>query len=118
MTRSEVRLGSLEVRDTALGDGREDESLTCAQRDIAVAEVEVAGEGDIDALADPERAVGLDLDGEVGREKREAVGMRGTREGERDARDGSQCKKPDEETTAPRPRSGRLQGCSRGRNPR
>jgi hypothetical protein len=36
--------------------------------------VEVAGEGGLDALADPECTVGLYVDGNVGREEREAVG--------------------------------------------
>lgn len=39
-----------------------------------MAEVEVTRERDLEALADPERAVGLDLDRDVGREEREAVG--------------------------------------------
>jgi len=44
--------------------------------------VEVAGEGDVESLADPERAVRLDVDGDVGREEREVVGACDSGEGE------------------------------------
>ena len=58
--------------------------LALAQRDVAVAEVEVTREGDLEAFADPERAVRLDVDGDVPGEEREAVRARETRCGERD----------------------------------
>jgi hypothetical protein len=41
--------------------------------------VEVAREGDVEAFADPERAVRLDVDGDVRREEREAIRARETR---------------------------------------
>jgi hypothetical protein len=47
-----------------------------------VAVVEVAREGDLDPLADPERAVRLDVDRDVRGEEREVVGSRDSREGE------------------------------------
>jgi len=44
--------------------------------------VEVAGEGDLDPLADPEGAVRLDVDADVGREQREVVRSGRARESE------------------------------------
>jgi len=46
--------------------------------------VEVAREGDLESLADPERAVRLDVDADVGGEQREAVRPGGSRESECD----------------------------------
>jgi hypothetical protein len=48
--------------------------------------VEVAGEGRFDPFAYPERSVRLDVDGNVGREEREAVGSRAAWERERGCR--------------------------------
>jgi len=45
--------------------------------------VEVAREGNLDPLADPESPVRLDVDRDVGGEKREAVGARGAGQRER-----------------------------------
>jgi hypothetical protein len=47
-----------------------------------MSEVEVAREGDLDALADPERAVRLHVDADVGGEQREVVRPRGAGESE------------------------------------
>jgi hypothetical protein len=44
--------------------------------------VEVTGESGLDALADAERAVRLDVDGDIGRDQGEAVSRGGGREGE------------------------------------
>ena len=74
LSRLEARLVALPERDAALGDRRVHERLAVAERDVAVAEVEVARERDLEPLADAERAVRLDVDGDVGREQREAVG--------------------------------------------
>ena len=80
--RLQLGLRPLRVRDAALGDRGLDERLALAQGDVAVAEVEVAGEGDLDPLADPERAVRLDVDPDVGREQREVVRPGSARESE------------------------------------
>jgi hypothetical protein len=45
--------------------------------------VEIAREGDLDPLADPERAVRLNVDRDVRREEREVVGPRDSGDGER-----------------------------------
>ncbi len=99
----EARLVAARERDAALGDRRVHERLALAERDVAVAEEEVAREADLEPLAHPERAVGLDVDRDVGLEQREAVGVRGARESERRAE-----RRADEESIRPRPRSGRL----------
>ena len=70
----EARLASPTERSAALRDRRVDERLSLAERDVAVAEEEVARERDLEALADAERAVRLDVDGDVGLQQREAVG--------------------------------------------
>jgi len=87
---SELGVGALGIRDASLGYGGQDEALAFSKGNVPVAEMEVAREGDLDPLADPESAVRLDVDGDVGGEEREAVSSRSTREGKRGARDGSQ----------------------------
>jgi hypothetical protein len=82
---SQIGRGPLYEGDAALRNRGVDERLTRPQRNVAIAEVEVAREGDLDPLADPECPVRLDVDGDVGGEKREAVGARGT--GQRERRD-------------------------------
>ena len=77
---------ALAVGDAVLGDRREDQAFALPQRDVAVAEVEAAREGDLEPFADPEGAVRLDVDGDVRREEREAVRARGGREDERGGR--------------------------------
>jgi hypothetical protein len=72
----------LRERHSALGDGRLDERLPLAQGDVAVAEVEVAREGDLEPLADPQRAVRLDIDTDVRGQQREVVRPGGCRESE------------------------------------
>jgi hypothetical protein len=46
--------------------------------------MEAAGERNFEPLADAERAVRLDVDGDVGREQREAVSRGGGRNGKED----------------------------------
>jgi hypothetical protein len=72
-----------DVGDAALGNRRIHERLARSQGDVAVTEVEVAREGNLDPLADPESPVRLDVDRDVGGEKREAVGARGAGQRER-----------------------------------
>jgi hypothetical protein len=48
--------------------------------------MEAAGERNFEPLADAERAVRLDVDGDVGREQREAVSRGGGRNGKEDGR--------------------------------
>ena len=107
----EARLVAARERDAALGDRRVHERLAFTQRDVAVPEEEVAREADLEPLAYPERAVRLNVDRDVGLEQREAVGVR--RAGKRERR--QENEEADEDSIRPRPRSGRLQGCSRDR---
>jgi hypothetical protein len=84
--RFQVGLRPLPVRDAALDDGRAHERLPWAQRDVAVAEVEVAREGDLEPFADSERSVRLDVDPDVRGEEREAVRASGAGQRERNER--------------------------------
>jgi hypothetical protein len=77
----------LPIRDAALRHGWEDEALPITERDVPVAVVEVAGEGDLELLAYSEGAVRLDVDRDVGREEREVVGVRDLGKGERRKRE-------------------------------
>jgi hypothetical protein len=87
-TGSELGVLPLPVGDTTLRHGREHEALSWTERDVPVTEVEVAGEGDLKLLADPEGAVRLDVDGDVGRDERKVVGARDSWEGEGGKREG------------------------------
>jgi hypothetical protein len=82
LTRLEIGFIAPLVGDSALGDGRIDQRLARSEWDVAVAEVEVARERDLEAFAYAERAVLLDVDGDVGGEQGEAVGARRAGEGE------------------------------------
>jgi hypothetical protein len=57
-----------------------------------VAVVEVAREGDLDPLADPERAVRLDVDRDVRGKEPEVVGSRDSGGGKR--RERARCERP------------------------
>ena len=82
----EARLVPAGERRASFHDDRVHERLALAQRDVAVAEGEVARERDLEALAHAERAVGLDVDGDVGLEQAEAVGARGAGKAKGDRR--------------------------------
>jgi hypothetical protein len=86
LARLEAGLVAARERDATLRDRRVHERLACAERDVAIAEEEVARESDLEALAHAERAIGLDVDRDIGLEKREAVGPSRPRDGERDCR--------------------------------
>src|SRR5262249_37451356 len=92
-------------RTPALDDRGVDERLAGAQRDVAVAEVEAAFERNFEPLADAQRAVVLDVDGDVGREQREAVGRGGRWERKRSPRAEG---RRDEEPETPKPEARRL----------
>ena len=100
--RLEARLVALPERDSALRDGRVHERFAFPERDVAIAEVEVARERDLEALAHPERSVGLDVDGDVRLEQGEAVSARGPRQCERGG-DGER-ESSDEKAQTTRPR--------------
>ena len=104
LPRLEARLGSLPEGHAALRDRREHERLAVTQRDVAVPVEEIAGEGDLEPLADAERAVRLHVDGDVGLEQGEAVGVRDARKSESCDRDEA----ANQRLIRPRPRSGRL----------
>ena len=78
----EPRVVAAGVRDAPFDDERIHERLACAERDVAVAEVEVARERDLETLAHAHRPVRLQLDADVGGEQREAVGARRARQRE------------------------------------
>ena len=84
------RLVTAPEGDSSLGDGRVHQRLALPKGYVAVPEEEVAREADLEALAHTQRAVGLDVDRDVGLEQREAVGARGAGEGE--ARCGGECR--------------------------
>jgi hypothetical protein len=67
--------------------------------------VEVTRERRLDPLADAERAVVLDVDGDVGREQREALGRSGSWKCKRPERDE---RRRDEEPEMPKPDTRRL----------
>ena len=100
--RLEARLVALPERDAPLRDGWVHERLAFPERDVAVAEVEVAGECHLEPLAHSERAVRLDVDGDVGLEEREAVCARGPRQRERGAE--GERESSDEKAQPTRPR--------------
>jgi hypothetical protein len=62
------------VRRALLRDSGVDERLSLTQRDVAVPVVEVAGEGDGDALRDAKGSVVANADADVSRVEGEAVG--------------------------------------------
>jgi hypothetical protein len=69
-----------------LEDGGVDQRFALAQRDVAIAVVEVAGKRDLEGLSDREGAVGADVDLDVGRVEREAVCPGGTGRSQRSQR--------------------------------
>lgn len=111
-SRSELGVRPLPVREAALRHGREHEALPFAERDVSVAVVEVARERDLELLADAEGPVRLDVDSDVGREKREIVGVRDSR---KDEGDDDERYQPSAKTRRPGRGSDRLQGFSRAR---
>ena len=78
----ERRVVAPRVRDGALDDEWIEERLAFAERDVAVPEVEVARERDLELLAHADRAVRLHLDADVGGKQRVTVSRSCGRNGE------------------------------------
>ena len=77
-----ARVVAARVGGAPFDDERVHERLACAERDVAVAEVEVARERDLETLAHAHRPVLLQLHADIGGEQREAVGARRARQRE------------------------------------